>query len=259
MMFTPMSKLTVRPGIRLLKADVEALDNGVLDRGRTVRTKTAKPEISVSYKPLSNFTVRGDIHSSTNGASYTAITPHTQVGGRLALRYQPFEKVSIEDSINVVDNKLLDTNYQNNIRSNAITISYAMNERFSVFGGFSYESFFAAGNVIYARGAAPLANSLRDQEINRVWQGGVELKPRSYLGVRLTGNFDSSSGVGRVSGEPPAYGPLKWPLATGTVYYDVPKAGRLSLDLQRTYYVEQIVTANNFSANLLTVRWTRAF
>jgi hypothetical protein len=29
--------------------------------------------------------------------------------------------------------------------------------------------------------------------------------------------------------------------------------------LQRTYYIEQIVTVNNFSANILTVRWTKAF
>jgi hypothetical protein len=38
-----------------------------------------------------------------------------------------------------------------------------------------------------------------------------------------------------------------------------PKAGRLSVDLQRTYYIEQIITANNFQANLLTLRWTRDF
>jgi hypothetical protein len=33
----------------------------------------------------------------------------------------------------------------------------------------------------------------------------------------------------------------------------------LSVDLQRTYYIEQIVTGNNFSANLLTIRWSREF
>jgi len=29
--------------------------------------------------------------------------------------------------------------------------------------------------------------------------------------------------------------------------------------LQRTYYIEQIITANNFSANLLLVNWTYSF
>ncbi len=46
---------------------------------------------------------------------------------------------------------------------------------------------------------------------------------------------------------------------TGTVYVNFPNAGRLSVDLQRTYYIEQIITANNFQANLLTIRWTRDF
>jgi hypothetical protein len=31
------------------------------------------------------------------------------------------------------------------------------------------------------------------------------------------------------------------------------------VDLQRSYYSEKIVTVNNFSANLLTIRWTKAF
>ncbi len=53
--------------------------------------------------------------------------------------------------------------------------------------------------------------------------------------------------------------PLTWPMVTGTVYYSLPKAGRLAIDLQRTYYIEQIVIGNNFQANLLTIRWTRDF
>ena len=100
---------------------------------------------------------------------------------------------------------------------------------------------------------------LRDQEINRVWQGGVEGRPTKRLGLRLTGNFDRSTGLGQLSGEPPAYGPVTWPLVTGTVYYDFRIVGRLAIDLQRTYYIEQIVPVNNYSANLLTIRWTKGF
>jgi hypothetical protein len=92
-----------------------------------------------------------------------------------------------------------------------------------------------------------------------VWQGGIEVKPVKRFAARLSGNYDNSSGVGQISGEPPAYGPVTWPLVTGTVSYDFPKAGKLSIDLQRTYYAQQIVTVNNFSANLLTIRWTRDF
>jgi hypothetical protein len=172
----------------------------------------------------------------------------------------------VEDEVSIANNKLLTTNFQNNIRSNAVTVSYALGERFSVFAGFSYDSYYAQGNILYARGTTPVADFLRDQELNRVWSGGIEGKPTKRAGFRLSGNFDRSSGVGAISGtggavnnEPPAYGPLTWPLVTGSVYYDLPKAGRIAVDLQRTYYIEPIVTANNFSANLLTVRWTKAF
>ena len=111
---------------------------------------------------------------------------------------------------------------------------------------------------------------VRDQEINRVWSGGIEAKPTKRSGLRLSENYDRSTGVGAIRGvpaattpatynEPPAYGPVTWPLVTGTAYYDLPVAGQIAVDLQRTYYLQQIVTANNFSANLLTIRWTRGF
>ena len=103
-----------------------------------------------------------------------------------------------------------------------------------------------------------------------MWSGGIEAKPTKRTGLRLTGNFDRSTGTGAISGvppasspntynEPPAYGPMTWPLVTGTVYGDLPFAGRIAVDLQRTYYSEQIVRVNNFSANLLTIRWTKSF
>jgi hypothetical protein len=100
---------------------------------------------------------------------------------------------------------------------------------------------------------------LLDQEVNRVWQAGIEAKPTTHSGVRLSGNYDRTTGLGQITGEPPAYGPMRWPMVTGTAFYDFPKAGKMSIDLQRTYYREELVTANNFSANILTIRWTRSF
>jgi len=174
-------------------------------------------------------------------------------------RFKPTEKVSFEDEMSIFNSKLIDASFRNNIHANAATLSYSLNERFAVFGGFTYSNFYAAGNIQYVRGTLPLSDFLTDQEVNRVWQAGVEAKPAKGFGLRLTGNYDRSTGLAVVSGEPPAYGPLTWPLVTGTVYYDFPKAGRFSIDLQRTYYIEQIVTGNNFSANMLTIRWTRDF
>ena len=259
MLFTPTPSLTVRPGVRLLKADVETLEYGAADPALSLRTKTAWPELSVGYQPSKIFSVRGDIHTYDSGSSYTAITPHTEVAGHLITRFQPFKKVSLQDDLNLTNDKLIDSSFQDNIHSNTVTLSYSLNDRFSVFGGFTYDSIFAAGNIVYARGTAPLNDFLRDQEVDRVIQAGVEAKPSKYFGLRLTGNFDRSTGLGEISGEPPAYGPLTWPLVTGTVYVNFPKAGRLSVDLQRTYYIEQIITANNYQANLLTLRWTRDF
>ena len=80
---------------------------------------------------------------------------------------------------------------------------------------------------MYARGTAPLNDFLRDQEADRVMQAGVEAKPSKYFGLQLTGNFDRSTGLGQISGEPPAYGPLTWPLVTGTVYVEFPQGGAL--------------------------------
>lgn len=259
MNFTPIRSLVVRPGIQLMKSDVESLTDGIANPAITLRTKTARPEISFGYEPSKLFSIRGDFHSMNNGSSYTSISPHTQQATRFVFRVHPTDKLSVEDEISVVNNKLLATNFQNNIRSNALTVSYSLGNPFSVFAGFSYDSYYAQGNILYVRGTPPLADFLRDQELNRVWSGGIEAKPTKRIGLRLSGNFDRSSGVGMLSGEPPAYGPLTWPLVTGTASYEFPVAGRVAIDLQRTYYSEQIVTGNNFSANLLTIRWTKTF
>jgi hypothetical protein len=257
--FTPIGTLVIRPGIHLMKADVESLSAGQIDPTLTRTIKTAAPEISFGYEPSKMFSFRADFHSLTDGASYTAITPHTQAGGHAVVQFHPIAKLSFVDELNVSNGKHLETDFRNVIRANAFTASYALNERFSVFAGFTYESFFSQGDILFIRGPKPLSNFLRDQEINRVWQGGIEVKPVKRFQARLSGNFDSSSGVGQISGEPPAYGPLTWPLVTGTLAYDFPRAGQLAVDLQRTYYAEQIVRGNNFSANLLTIRWTRGF
>jgi hypothetical protein len=259
MEFTPQPNLLIQPGIRLLKRDVLALTNGVAESGDTLRTKTAWPEISLYYQPLHWLSVRGDLHAFDNGASYTAITPATQFGGHLVLRLQLPKKVSLQESLSFTNGRLLATNFYDRLRSNTAMLSYALNQRLSLFAGLTYEDFLAHGDIIYIRGTPPLTDFLRDQDVNRVWQGGVQVNPGHHFGMRLSGNYVRTTGVGQASGEPPAYGPLTWPLVTGTVFVDFPKAGRLSVDLQRTYYIQQIVTGNNFSANMLTLRWTRSF
>ena len=78
-------------------------------------------------------------------------------------------------------------------------------------------------------------------------------------GINITGNYVRTTGMGEIAGELPLYGTVQFPYATGSIYYDVPQLGRLTLQLQRTYYIEQIVPGNNFGANLVTIAWTHAF
>ena len=259
MLFTPLPSVVIRPGLHLMRADIKYLEDGELDPALSIRTNTVSPELSASFQPNSKFSIRGDVHSFNKGSSYTAISPHTQVSGHLEARYRPTKKLTLDTETRIVSSRLLDTNFQSHIRSSGTTLTYSLDDRFSIFGGFSYESFFAQGNIVYVRGTPPLNDFLRDQEVNRVVQGGVEARPLKHFGLRLSGNYDRTTGLGEITGELPAYGPLRWPLVTGTVYFEFPKAGRLSVDLQRSYYLEEIVTGNNFSANILTIRWTRDF
>jgi hypothetical protein len=251
--------LIVRPGVRLVRRDTEARTDGVIDPRRTQLADTVSPLIGVVYSPSPKFSVRADVQSNTTGATYTRITPRTDVHTRIVVRYQPFRKLTIEDNIVTRGRNNMPNNFQSRIRSNGATVSWAWNERWSTYAGFSYDSFLAAADVIFIRGAEPRQTKWRDQTVNRVWQLGVNVKPATRFGVQFTGNFVRSTGAGEISLENAYFGPLTFPMATGSIYYDFPRLGRLAADLQRTYYTEEIVPANNFGANLLTLRWTRSF
>jgi hypothetical protein len=259
LVFTPTSNLLIRPGISWINSNVESLQDGVVDPSQTLRWNTVEPAFSAFYRPSKWFNVRGDLHSFTNSASYTAITPHTDLDGRVVLSFHPTPSLSVDDEVNLLSQRLLDTNFHNKVYSNSTVLTWAPRERFSFFGGFTYDNEIAQGDIVYVRGTPPLSDFLRDQDLNHVWEGGIEAKPLRYVGFRFSGNYDRTTGLGQITGESPVYGPETFPYATGTVYFDLPRFGRLAVDLQRTYYIQQIVTGNNFSANLLTISWTHAF
>jgi hypothetical protein len=259
MAFTPKSELVVRPGVTLFKSDVEALADGVAEAARTLRTKSVSPALSVFYRPSNRFSLRGEVHSFNNGASYTAITPHTDLTARAVGSLRLSKRFSLDDELYMDSQRLLATDFHGKVQSNSTTLTFTLNDHYSIFGGFTYDNELASGDIQYIRGTPPLSGFLRDQALNRVWQGGLEAKPLKYFGLRFTGNFDRTTGLGQESGINPVYGPMTWPLATGTAYFEFPRAGRLSVDLQRTYYIQQIITGNNFGANMLTIRWSRNF
>ncbi len=257
--FTPFSSFSVRVGVRLMKSDVLALDNGVADPISTKRTKTIWPILSSYYQPSKKLSVRGDIDQTTNNISYTALTPHTDVGGRLTVRYRPFDKVYIEDSLIVRNRTLLTTDYHSNVRANSGTINYDIHPKASLYAGFSYDSMYMTDFVSFLRGTAPLTDTIVDQEVDRVWTGGLRLENIKRFGFNFSGNFVRTTGLAQITGELPNYGPQSFPYASGSLFYDFPRWGRMTIKLQRTYLLEQIVTGNNFSANMLTIAWTRAF
>ncbi len=260
--FTPIHTLLIRPGVQFLRSDVESLTNGVINAGRHAANNTVRPE--------NQLRIRTHRSSSAFGATSTARTTarRTRRCRRTRSRRTHFvcafirsSSLTIEDEVNVSNNKLLTTNFQNNIRSNAITVSYSLGDRFSIFGGFSYDSYYAQGDIHYARGTAPLADFAAGPGSGPRLVGRDRSEADEAVRAAPVGEFrpiERSSGAIIRRSRPPM-GPLAWPLITGTVYYNLPKAGRVAMDLQRTYYIEQIVTVNNFSANLLTIRWTKAF
>ncbi len=257
--FLPRRGLIFRPGMRLVRRDIEVLEDNVIDPDRTRRINTVWPTVGAFFRPSKKFSVRGDFQSITNGTSYTRISPHTDIGGRIVFRFKPTEKLTVEDNLVMRNRKFMETEFENNLRLNAIHIAYDLNERFGVYGGFSYDSWFATAAVTFIRGTQPRDVTWRDQTVNRVWTAGLAVKPTRRCGFNFSGNYVRTTGAGEISGELPYFGPLTWPMATGTLYYDLPKAGRLSLDLQRTYYLEEIIRGNDFNASILAIRWTRDF
>jgi hypothetical protein len=259
MEFTPLDNLVVRPGIRYMNRDIRVLQDGIVDPTRTKKISTVWPTLSAFYQPARTLTLRGDFQSTTNAASYTRISPHSDLSGRFVVRYHPTEKLSFEENLVLQTRTFVDTAFRNTIRTNAFTASYALDRRLSVYGGFSYDDYSATAAITFIRGTPPTNATWFDQALNRVWQGGISTQPWRRVGFNVSGNFIRTTGTSQISGEPPAYGPLTWPLITATGYYDFPKAGRLSIDLQRTYYVEDIIHGDDFGANLLTLRWTKDF
>jgi hypothetical protein len=229
----------------------------LLDPIKTAQTKSVWPTVSVFYKPVKIFSVRGDFQSNTSTDPYTPVSAQTDVGTRFVFRLKPTEKISIEDNMAVRDRTFLETSYHNQYRTNAINLSYDFNNRISANLGYSYESIFGTGGVMFLRGPAPLNVTWQDAFINREVTGGLLVTPLKRFGINVSGNFLRTTGASRITNEPPTLGPLTFPLMTILLYYDFPKAGQLSINLERTYYIEQLVTGNNFQANLLTLKWTK--
>lgn len=257
---TPMSSLLVQVGVRYLKSDIEATVNGAIDELETQRIKTVWPTLSLSYKPNHVVSFRANVNEVNNGTSYTQLMPHTDVRSRAVVRIQPMDKFWIENTFNTQDSKLDIVDFHNRVRSNATTATYEIADKFSTFVGFSYDSYWMQSTVNFLPGLSLAeAVSLTDQNVDRVWQAGFNAGPVKNFSLSFAGNYVRVNGQGVVLGETPLYGPMTFPYASGSLAYDAKKAGKVAIQLQRTYYIEQIVPGNNFGAKILLISWTRSF
>lgn len=260
LVLTPVSKLFIRLGVQYMKRDVIYRTDGTPDPQATMRTKSVLPVLSASYEPNRIFSIRATVDELNNGSSYTRETPHTDIGSRIVTRIHPFDRLHIDNTTLMRTSKLLTVGYDSHVKNNSTTVTYDLAEHFSGFAGFSYNSFYSFAYADFLRGTAPITNvTMTDQEVERLWQAGFDVSPAKRVSLRFAGNFVRVNGQGVMMGEKPLYGPVTFPTASGALSYNLPRAGKLSVQLQRAYYLEQILTPNSFSAGVLLVEWTRSF
>lgn len=260
LVFMPVDNLILQAGVRVLNNDIVMLEDGAVDLVRTKKIHTLWPIASLYYRPSKMLTVRVDADQSLNTTSYTRLTPHTDIGGRFVVKFNPTSKISIENSGVTRNRTLLEVDYHNTVRSNASVVEYALDKRLALMGGFSYENLMSSNFANFLRGTPPITNLLlQDHTISRIWQAGIRAEPLEHFGVNLTGNYIRTTGVGEISGEPPNYGPLRFPYGTFSIYYDFNKVGRLTAELQQVNYTEEIVTGNNFKTRIFSIVWTKGF
>ncbi len=112
----------------------------------TQRIDTWWPTASVSWKPDAIVDVRADVDAISNDVSYTLLTPHTDVGTRVLVSVHPNDQFSIVDAMNVRHQTLDAADYTADIRGNAVTANYQVNDNFAFFGGYTFDSLKATGS-----------------------------------------------------------------------------------------------------------------
>jgi opacity protein-like surface antigen len=258
--FEPNRVLIIRPGVTMMHRDVVHRQDGVELSATSDTEKTISPLLLVGYRPSRYFSARGSWSIAHNDTSYTRLSPVDRTNGRLMVRVEPLTGLTVEGTASLNDAELPDAAYVSHLRFGSVQASYSWSERLTVLGGIDYQSFLGLGNVTFLRGTAPIANDeMRDRETDRIWLFGAIVKPVDRLSVTATMNFDRTEGTDSIVGEPPLYGPLTFRYGTGTISYDIPQVGRVSVDLQRTRMAQELLPMNNFRGSLLTLRYSRSF
>ncbi|HKT80940.1 MAG TPA: hypothetical protein VJP86_12015 [Vicinamibacterales bacterium] len=258
--FVPSAVLTIRPGIRLSQRDIEARVDEVLDAARSLTEQTIGPDLSIGYRPTAWLAARGTYRSGYSDASYTRMSPIQRTVANLTLHAEPAAGFTVEAAATLADADLYSTSFVSHTRTASLQLGYTLSERLTTFGGLDYQTYLGTGDTTFLRGTAPITDiAMEDSEIDRIWQAGATLRATENLDITASGSFVRTTGTDSITGEPPLYGPTSFPLATVSASYNIPRAGQISIDWQRTYMLQDLLPANNFSANLFTVRYGRRF
>ncbi len=254
------STLTIRPSVRFSHRDVVMREDGVLDPAMSQVQEDVWPELTVGYRPVSWLNARGTYKTSYSDSSYTRMSPAERSLGHVMVTVEPLAGLVIDASADRTHLDLLATGYASHTHAGSVQASYALGERLRVMGGLDYQSFLGLGNATFLRGTPPIVDvQMRDHEVDRIWHAGVTIKATNRLEIAATGNFDRTRGTDAIEGEPSLYGPSTFRYGTGSVSYDIPRVGRVSVDLQRASWLQELLPPNDFRSNILTVRYGRRF
>jgi hypothetical protein len=256
----PLEHLTVRPGIWFSHRDIVVEENGTVHPATSRDDGTVMPEVSAVYRPFRWLTARGSLRSSSNDSAYTRMSPSDRTLGHLGITITPTETLTIMAAVDGMTAKLPEASYEARTRGGSIGASYAFNDRVTAYGSFDYRSLLFLGDTTFLRGTAPITDVvMRDREVDNVWQGGAMIRVLPRLEVTASGNYTRVRGTDSITGEPPLYGPMTFPFGTVSISYDIPRTGKVSLDIQRMHYFQDLLPLNDVRASLVTLRFTRAF
>ena len=59
-------------------------------------------------------------------------------------------------------------------------------------------AFLRPETLCFSAGRLPWIIRCATRPLNRVWTGGLEVKPIHHVGLRATGNYDRTTGVGQI-------------------------------------------------------------
>ncbi|MBI4464572.1 MAG: hypothetical protein HY647_07700 [Acidobacteria bacterium] len=257
--FVPHPTFNIRGGLRFFKQDIVRNINGQTAKG-TRRTKSYSPLVNFSWRPSQKFAVRGQLQTSTVVDPYVRISPEDTVGSTIRVHYSPSERWGIDNTWSFQNWETESLGLLMHSRTNSTSLWYQPVRRFGLQAGFSYGSFFAKNSIAFLRGVAPLTGFVSTtQTIDRTYFFATKANLVGNLELAFTGQFIRSTGLGTITGETSPFGPLTWPSWNTEIAYAVPKAGRLVVNWQRSYYLEDLFRLTDFGSNAFTLRWEMSF